>query len=90
MERRGPFVVNWASCARRAGLALLCAARELDDRLREHVALDRTAKLVEIVPLGKPQLAIERVDDERAPSATSWSSRPGYTRWPPCARHLRE
>ena len=65
MERRGPFVVNWASCARRAGLALLCAARELDDRLREHVALDRTAKLVEIVPLGKPQRAIERVDDER-------------------------
>ena len=65
MERRGPFVVNWASCARRAGLALLCAARELDDRLREHVALDRTAKLVEVVPLGKPQLAIERVDDER-------------------------
>ena len=65
MERRGPFVVNWASCARRAGLALLCAARELDDRLREHVALDRTAKLVEVVPLGKPQLAIERVNDER-------------------------
>ena len=65
MERRGPFVVNWASCARRAGLALLCAARKLDDRLREHVALDRTAKLVEIVPLGKPQLAVERVDDER-------------------------
>ena len=65
MERRGPFVVNWASCARRAGLALLCAARELDDRLREHVALDCTAKLVEIVPLGKPQLAVERVDDER-------------------------
>ena len=65
MERRGPFVVNWASCARRAGLALLCAARELDDRLREHVALDRTAKLVEIVPLGKPQLAIERVNGER-------------------------
>lgn len=65
MERRGPFVVNWVSCARRAGLALLRAARELDDRLREHVALDRTAKLVEVVPLGKPQLAIERVDDER-------------------------
>ena len=65
MERRGPFVVNWASCARRAGPALLCAARELDDRLREHVALDRTAKLVEVVPLGKPQLAVERVDDER-------------------------
>ena len=65
MERRGPFVVNWASCAGRAGLALLCAARELDDRLCEHVALDRTAKLVEIVPLGKPQLAVERVDDER-------------------------
>ena len=65
MERRGPFVVNWASCACRAGLALLCAARELDDRLREHVALDRTAKLVEVVPLGKPQLAVERVDDER-------------------------
>ncbi len=65
MERRGPFVVNWTSCARRAGLALLCAARELDDRLREHVALDRTAKLVEVVPLGKPQLAVERVEDER-------------------------
>ena len=65
MERRGPFVVNWASCARRAGLALLCAARELDDRLREHVALDRASKLVEIIPLGKPQLAVERVDDER-------------------------
>ena len=65
MEQRGLFVVNWVSCARRAGLALLCAARELDDRLREHVALDRTAKLVEVVPLGKPQLAIERINDER-------------------------
>ena len=59
------LMVNWVSCARRAGPALLCAARELDDRLREHVALDRTAKLVHVVPLGKPQLAIERVDGER-------------------------
>ena len=65
MEQRGLFVVNWASCARRAGLALLCAARELDDRLRGHVDLDRTAKLVEVVPLGKPQLAFERINDER-------------------------
>ena len=65
MKQRGLLVVSWMSCARRAGLALLCAARELDDRLREHVALDRTAKLVEVIPLGKPQLAVERVNDER-------------------------